>query len=155
MVYSPEVQSLHDHVSAKMHESLRYLIAPETECVRDAASSGNAELLRIFLRHMDGSFSLRTIRDAYHEICRFSTEPPEKLITEHGLRMRNIISTALASDHDSEDLKPIYALAMTLTEPETRRVISIVRRGVLKVDDIRALIIEAGSTAPPLVDGVL
>lgn len=153
--YSPDVQSLYDDISAKMDESLRGLIAPETACVRDAANSENVELLRIFLKHMDSASNLSTIRNAYHEICRFSTEPPAEMITEHGLQMRSIIRAALASEYDSETLKPIYALAMTLTEPEAHRVISIVRRGVVKVDDIHALVKEAGSTAPPLVDGVL
>lgn len=153
--YPPKIQTIHDEILQRLHETYRHLIAPETTCVHDAANSGDTELLRLFLIHIDSGFSLRFIRDACREVRILGSEPAIEIITDHGLEMRNLVAMEMAGEYPRDVIEPIYVMSMKLTEPEVRRVLEIVRRGVLDVKEIHGLLAVSADVAQPLIDGIL
>jgi hypothetical protein len=153
--WSPEIENAYDELFRCMERSHRHLIAPDTSCVRDAADKGDIELLRLYLRHVDAEYSLRTVRAAYEGLRRAGVDSPADLVTEHGIEMCLLVGKEIALDYGRDILDPIYVLALSLTEQEVNRVVEIVRRGVVNVEDIRELLNTSSTVALSLGEGVL
>lgn len=127
----------------------------------EVLASGNIELMKIFLANLQGRYGLRSLRSAYHEVLRHGEEVhgkntrPINLVTEHGMEMRNLISTELVNAHTIGAVEIISVFAMGLAEYDARRVVAIAQRGILDIDRIRELLAESDDLPRPLSEGIL
>lgn len=128
----------------------------EIMCVERAAKAGNIKLLTIFLERVDGEHSLRVIKNAFDEITRYSGEKPDyNLISDHGMKMRDIILSELGDLFFANMTAYVTVFAMGLPENDVRTVVAITRRGILDVDKIKELLEETRTGSPTLHDGAL
>lgn len=152
-----EVRALRDQVFKALIETNRHdsHSTREGECIDQVAKEGNTELLTIFLNNMDSIYSVRSMKNAYDEIVNNTDVSPSLLINDHGMKMREIIQTEMIGDFFSHIMYPISVMAMSLTEDEVHRVVLIMQRGIIGVENIRELLREAESVNQPLRDGTL
>lgn len=128
----------------------------EIMCVERAAKAGNIKLLTIFLERVNGDHSLRAIKNAFDEITQYSTgEPDYSLISDHGMRMRDIIQSEMGDLFFANMAAYVTIFAMGLPENDVHTVVGITRRGILDVDKIKELLEESRTGSPMLHDGTL
>jgi len=152
-----EVKELRDRIFQAMASTDRETIhrSREAECVEVVARIGNVELLTIFLNNINSVYSLRSMRDAYREISSDGNASPSLLINDHGMKMRDLICNEMTGDFFQSLITPVCVMAMGMQEEEVYRVISIIKRGIISVEGIRAMLQETEDVKPPLRDGAL
>jgi hypothetical protein len=152
-----EVRVLREQIIARITANRTHDVHSTREivCVEQVAKAGNIRLLEIFLEHVDSDHSLRAIKNAFDAITVYSEIAPRDLITDHGMKMREIIQSELGDLFFANVAVYITIFAMGLPEQDVHTVVAITRRGILDVDEIKEILDEIRTGSPTLRDGAL